>query len=671
MKPVREKRFFVILFIGLMSLLTLQLLSDFIEAIYADFLITESLNHSLVALVFLLTPLILVLFGQRLPPLLLLLFGEMIVIFRILEVSAGPAYKILFAGCGVGSFFVFLPGYLHFIKDSNRNTKGASFGLGFALAVFLWIAFKTVNASVDITAYGAHIWTGWVVNGLTFLLLPMVILGGDYAAKSRNRQIFGKKSERPSVFMPAWGLISVITLVLFVFGSPSVVARWTEGDYIMIIAFQVAFMLLFVFQNLLNLNPESTLIKPILVAWNGLFVAIMVILVFRLQLSFPDTPSSYPFLAPESHTSNHVLLYLLIILSPVLFVNVAVFASQVIKTSVSVGRVGLGFFSASLILLLLVIAHILTSLYDFVPVIGPFFRDKFWFVHLLAGLGMFVPVLLSRHELTRDRAIRFTRRDRFLLGVLFCSVAGVIVFGIPKPEPSAWKTEDLSELKVMTYNVQQGYDPGGAKNYNGQLQLIREADPDILGLQESDSVRIAGGNADIVRYFAQELNMFMYYGPSPVNGTFGIALLSKWPLINPYTLYLHSKGEQSAAIGARVKVGSSDFNILVTHLGRKGETGQQKAILNHLQDKSSVILMGGFNFVPGSAQYQTTIEQFIDTWSNIRAEENPAFAPPAPYDDYQRTDHIFTSNDLTSLESRYLFRAESDHPALLTKISVP
>jgi len=48
----------------------------------------------------------------------------------------------------------------------------------------------------------------------------------------------------------------------------------------------------------------------------------------------------------------------------------------------------------------------------------------------------------------------------------------------------------------------------------------------LIGLQESDTNRISGGNSDIVRYFADRLDLYAYYGPKVVPGTFGIALLA-------------------------------------------------------------------------------------------------------------------------------------------------
>jgi hypothetical protein len=47
----------------------------------------------------------------------------------------------------------------------------------------------------------------------------------------------------------------------------------------------------------------------------------------------------------------------------------------------------------------------------------------------------------------------------------------------------------------LTANIQQGYNADGYKHFYGQLALMRELEANIIGLQESDTVRIAGGGA--------------------------------------------------------------------------------------------------------------------------------------------------------------------------------
>ena len=68
-------------------------------------------------------------------------------------------------------------------------------------------------------------------------------------------------------------------------------------------------------------------------------------------------------------------------------------------------------------------------------------------------------------------------------------------------------TADATSLKIFTYNIQQGYNEDGIRGFEEQLAVLREHDADIIGLQECDAARVANGNADIVKYFADQLNM--------------------------------------------------------------------------------------------------------------------------------------------------------------------
>ncbi len=669
MQQAREKRFLVILFIGLMTLFFLQLLSELIQGIYAGCLMTVSVDQSVFASLFLLSSILLVVFGQRLSPLIIVIFGELAILFRVLEAFASPGYSMIFAGLGVACFLLFFPAHLHFIKDSNRNTKGVSFGIGFSISVLLLITFKSLNSSIDITLYGPYKWIGLVLAGIAFVVLPIVILGGDSASKSRNRQIFGKKSDRPNVFLPALGIFSVVALVHFVFSSPAVATRWVEGDYSMITAFQVLAIIIYAVNKLLNPNPESSLIKPVLFFWNVVFILLLVVLLLRLQPSFPVQAGEYPYYADPVVTVDRVLLYIVLFLSPVLFVNISVFSAQIIKTSVSIARVGFGFFSACAALLMLIFAHVFLTTYDYVPAVGPFFRNKHWLVIFLACLGMLIPVIASRHELIRDRGIRFSNRDRFMLGTLFTVLTCVILLGIPESKPVSIDAASQKTLRVMTYNIQQGYNRFGKKSYLEQLELIKSENPDIVALQETDSVRVAGGNSDIVRYYSDRLNMYSYNGPTPVAGTFGIALLSRFPIVIPSTFFMYSDGEQTATIQSKIKVGGQIFNIVATHLGNDGDMVQQKAILDLLGNKENVVLMGDFNFSPDSEQYFLTTSTLSDSWVTYRQSLGLEAAQLDQEND-NRIDHIFVSPELMISSSRYLHGDHSDHPALVTEIQI-
>ena len=70
--------------------------------------------------------------------------------------------------------------------------------------------------------------------------------------------------------------------------------------------------------------------------------------------------------------------------------------------------------------------------------------------------------------------------------------------------------------------------------------LIRDAEIDIIGLLESDTQRLIGGNRDFTQTIAEDLGMYVDYGPGPNKHTWGAALLSKFPIIeSTHHLYHH------------------------------------------------------------------------------------------------------------------------------------
>ena len=216
---------------------------------------------------------------------------------------------------------------------------------------------------------------------------------------------------------------------------------------------------------------------------------------------------------------------------------------------------------------------------------------------------------------------------------------------------------------MVTYNIQQGYSADGKRSYAEQLEVIRSLKPDIVGLQETDVARFSGGNADVVRSIAEGLKMYSYYGPRTVTGTFGIALLSSYPIENPRTFFMYSQGEQTAAIEAQISVNGKPYTILVTHLGNGGPIIQQEQVLARLEGAHNVIAMGDFNFNLASPQYALTLKTLDDAWVQ-------AGSPPAPgLDLTDLIDHIFVTPGTQVKTAQYVVSPASDHPALVVEVS--
>jgi endonuclease/exonuclease/phosphatase family metal-dependent hydrolase len=416
-------------------------------------------------------------------------------------------------------------------------------------------------------------------------------------------------------------------------------------------------------------------LKPcVVLAWNTLFVLSLVLTILADQVKFPADPSAYPLAEPTVAPLHNVFLVLTLVLFPVILVDFALFTQYLGDRRPSTHRVGGAFVLASLFFMLTIFAHIFTTTYAYIPAVGPFFRDKFWLVYLIAGIALTLPVLLVRRSsFNIGQAAGDLKIGPLFPGLILLINLTTIVGAFLTASKPVSPSDAQTTLRILTYNIQQGYNTEGLKNFDGQLDLIRQIDADIIGLQESDTNRIAGGNSDVVRFFADRLNMYSYYSPKIVVGTFGIALLSKVPITGPRTFYMYSSElhdhdlvdlEQTATIEAQIVVGERTFHVFVTHLGNDGPIVQQKAILEKVQGKEDVILLGDFNFGPDAAQYRLTTELLDDSW----ALRWPDVDKRSVDFKGEGIDHIFVSPRTSITDARYLPDLESDHPATTADI---
>ncbi|HLO29425.1 MAG TPA: endonuclease/exonuclease/phosphatase family protein [Anaerolineales bacterium] len=636
---VTETILFSILF-----LFFLQSLSDFIEAIYAFGLLVTAFTIEIASVVLLFTPLLLLLLRKRPMRSFLLGLAYLAILARLLEPVLNPGGKLVACGFSVGAFMLLFPLLIH----GRTQVSGWRAASGLVIALSLSIFFRTANSSLDLSESGPFQIISWFLGILAGSLLwrTELLSANDLPASRANS---GGRLTGLAI-----GLASVILIIYFAFASPTVVARWTGYSYPAIV--MTLLIVLTIFGSLLGSERFSArLTRGVILGWNILFLLMLVLTILPHQIAFPSRPEAYPIAAPAVSPLAAVLLFLMLILSPILFINFMLLARQISAEKPSLHQLGGSFSAAALFFLIMVFFHVFTTIYDYAPVIGPVFRERFWLVYLLAGLGMELPLLLLRKEsFMLGEPERVTPFTPFVLGALaLFSILGLYLTAArPAPVPGS------SPLKIMTYNIQQGFDAKGNANLMGQLAVIKSVDPDVLGVQESDSARIANGNVDAVRFFADNLDMYSYYGPTTTTGTFGIALLSKYSIQNPTTFFMYSTGEQTAAIQAQIDKDGQTYQVFVTHLGNGGPIVQLQDLLTRLPGHQNVIAMGDFNFEPTTDQYalitQTLADAWLLKWPN--GKETPGVSSAS------RIDHIFVSHEINVLESEYVANPASDHP---------
>jgi len=287
----------------------------------------------------------------------------------------------------------------------------------------------------------------------------------------------------------------------------------------------------------------------------------------------------------------------------------------------------------------------------------------YWLAFFIPSLIISLTILLVKKSILSFEKIERTINSKIILTSLFGLIfVGTIIGAILTTPSPNYSASGKTSLVILTYNIQQGVNVSGDRNYDGQLQLIRDLDPDIIGLQECDPTRISGGNQDVVRYLASRLNMYSYYGPKTVTNTYGAAILSKFPISDTASFFMFSDQEQIGSAQAKITVGSTIFNVFVNHpAGDEDQTTiyQQEEMVSRIVGLTNVIFMGDFNFRPNSIEYNiTTItagleDSYVLRWGTVA--EN-------------RIDHVFLSPGYTVLDAQYIEEGHSDHPAYWIEI---
>ena len=641
-------------FYGVVFLFFFQLIADFVEAIYAFGLLGTSIPVEIASVLFLFSPLLLLFVSMGVGRRTTATLAGLVFAARLAEPLLATRGRLLVSGLGVSGFMLLLPALLQQL-EGDRDRASAHLGAGLVLGVVLSTLLRALNSGSDISTYAGYQVIAWVLAVVAGAVLlrwlrssPPEVGQDAPAPPARLGKVTGL----------SLGLAAALVLLYFAFTSPGVLARWTGANYLLVLAVAVLSLATFA---LVWVRRVSQKLTPTIWVWNLAFVLVLVLTILPYQIAFPADPGAYPLEEPQPPALAIVPLLLALVLYPVIFLDFSLLVGELLSLRASVRKLGAGFSLAALFILLMIFAQVFTTVYDYIPVVGPFFRDRFWLVFLALGVVLVLPLLLIKRGALSSEDSRLPRAFPGL--VVLAGVGALAGAALTSARPIL-PPPDSTHLRVLTYNVQQGYSKGGQKSFDEQIEVIRDAQPDVVGLQETDTARIAGGNADLVRYFADRLDMYSYYGPKTVPGTFGIALLSRYPIQSPRTFYMYSLGEQAAAIHAQIVVSGKTFNVFVTHLGNGGPIVQQGAILKETAGKENVILVGDFNFRPDTEQYRLTREQLDDAWL-LRW---PSGSDDQGLDPSELIDYVFLSPGTQVADARYILSSASDHPAEVVEI---
>lgn len=245
------------------------------------------------------------------------------------------------------------------------------------------------------------------------------------------------------------------------------------------------------------------------------------------------------------------------------------------------------------------------------------------------------------------------------------------------------------KLNVLTYNIAGGRDYNNAPEKavfhpDACLAVIRELDPDIVGLNEVDYNLPRSEKMKLAKYLGDALGYYSYFAPAVcwAPGLYGNAFLSRYPILSAETILVPDPGDRSepvyfetrCVLHAVVDAPETPIDVFVTHFGlAKLEQANSVVTLFNLarNAKYPVVLMGDFNVLPDNPLLDPirTILRCTDDLLPAGTHSFPshdgvmAKHRDGTFEPYQKQliDYIFVSDDWKIGTPEVVDRHASDH----------
>jgi len=640
---------------GIFFLFFIQSAGVLVESIYILDLMNTTLDAKALGLLFFFTPILLFPFHTKLPKWMAWLIFGLLFISRGMIPYLNTLGRMIASGIGTGAaLLLFAP-----LVSSTRKGDSTSPSAGLALAVGLSVLLRTLDYSLDYSLTPAGSWVGWGLGLMCGWALTQLDWESDIPTGARNG---GATSAVIGIFL-------TITLTWFGFSAPAVFARWTEGSYVWIVLAVSLLSLGTTFLFIWNPGLAERLSRRWLLIWNLTFTFSLTATILAHRVAFPLTPDSPAVIVRAPDWTQQIPLVLMLLTFPVVFLDLRLFFNTIQRANPSPRALVPRMLMGGTAMVLLVFMNIFTNVWGYVAPVSTIFRNQFYLPYLLIA-GAITLLTLGQKPVEREPVQGPAGSVSFAPGMLLVLIFLGTAIGALRTERVHPGDTNRTSLVVMTYNIQGANDGFGERSYDRQLALIQKVSPDILALQESDSARISLNNNDYVRYYAGKLGYYVYYGPATVTGTFGTAILSKYPLQNTRSVFTFSDTDEIGTAEAEVDVGGRLFTIYDVHPDGSdtAKLAFAKSLLGRSRDKENVIALGDFNLRDYEEPYQLLAAVYVNAWTSVYPSKIGADGTDMSGD--SRIDHIFLSHSLNVQNPVYILPPASatDHPVHYAEI---
>ena len=579
-------------------------------------------------------------------------------LIRLLEqIFLSPFMDLCLSTFGTVFFVLFFPSYLSYIWNTNKENKKTSeyiLGIlsGFALDTAILGAFKTYDIN-------------WQSNIISFFLILILTIAQFYllfnwTSKTgfftKEKSILRKEPNFLfSIPIMAWGSFLLLQALFFQnIGYETVNSGLSQPIVLTFITLGNITAILFSTFILKNLN-QRWLLTSVIVG------AILLILFFPL-IKMSGSIAIIPLFIGQIILASELTL---------IFVSLE---SNV--TSKGLWRSSI-FYGIGMILFIALVFGYYAG-YD----INLPFNNQI-LPPISTGI-LFVCTLISSFKLyeggrlnliNEEKKINLIRIDFknisliiIILILIFSSLVNVIGWKKPKS-----LTGNGYPVRVMTYNLHQGFDTKGYLGMEAFAKVIEESNADIIALQEVSRGWFINGSVDMLTWLSQRLNMPYIYGPVG-DPLFGNAILSKYPILE-YKNELLPKGNvplQRGFIWVNIDLGNNEeLFVIATHLHHVEEDNhirkpQIEAIVDYWKNHDKTVILGDMNAKPHYPETQIYYNSgLLDTF--IEAGTGNGFTYSSDNPD-KRIDYIWISPDLAASDFVIPESIASDHLGVVITI---
>ncbi|MFA5860494.1 MAG: endonuclease/exonuclease/phosphatase family protein [Candidatus Thermoplasmatota archaeon] len=617
----------------------------FFSSVYYENLATLSINASIAYVLVALAPALLFL---RIPPRVALLGSAIAIVSGRIAMALlwGSAAYLPLAAFSFASGLVLLAALLHDMRQADGLAGPAGLavglGLGFAFDAALTFAGRSVDSS-------QQAWPGLI------LLVPMggALVSLLWAPAPRPRAWTAFSHSRWA--LAGAGLGAWIFLEHSVLASPHALARWNELPVAPLV---IGTILGLALPALFASRGEG-------IDWRFLTLLNIVGLFAVMDHAFTHSP---------------FLPLLLVLAQTALVLDLAALLQS--ASGGALRGAGSAVLVAAGVTVLLHFISAFALTFAYVPFGSIWKGAEKWLVPA-AFLLVSLPALAVARASQPAQPVA-TRRAvaSLIVGILLLSAVGIVspVAPISDPIPGA-------AFRVMTFNLHQGFDNDGIVDAAVFEQVLREESPDVLSLQESDSPRITSGNLDIITILATKLGYHVVYGPPTSAESFGVSVLSRYPITESAVLQLPSTKDNRYFIEARLDVHGTPVWLYALHLGLPAQDREDQIAqvlsraATHPGDRR--ILAGDLNSCPHVVcpdyegrmdnVYDSVRANYTDTYvaATLKNESDPAAFTYEATNLTQRIDYVWVTPGLDVLSARSVrteaaIRASDHVPVIVT-----